>query len=232
MAVVARQSTGKGQCIDATLYESAFSLIEPHVPAYAALGIVAQRAGSKLPDSTPNNLYPTRDGRHIHITAMADSVFARLAAAIGRPELATDERFRTAVARSANEDALDAMIEAWTRAHDLTQVEQALEQAVVPASRIFDIADIFADPHFKARDMLVEKIDPEIGPVTVAGVVPKLSGTPGQIRHLGGRTGESTQAVLREVLGLSADEIRGLQDKGVIDCTEAAACQEPEKGVA
>lgn len=233
MAVVARQSTGRGQCIDATLYESAFSLIEPHVPAYAALGIVAQRAGSKLPDSTPNNLYPTRDGRHIHITAMADGVFARLAAAIGRPELAADERYRTAVARSANEDALDAMIESWTVAHDLTHIERTLEQAAVPASRIFDIADIFADPHFKARDMLVEKTDPEIGPVTVAGVVPKLSGTPGQIRHLGGRTGESTQAVLHEVLGMSAAEIRQLEDRGVIGCAGAAVQQESgKKGVA
>lgn len=232
MAIVARQTRGTGQCVDATLYESAFSLIEPHVPTYAALGIVAQRAGSRLPDSTPNNLYATRDGRHIHITAMSDSVFARLAAAMDRPELAVDERYRIATARSANEDALDAIIAEWTSARDLRQIEQMLEAAAVPASRIFDVADIFADPHFRARDMLVEKIDPQIGPVTVAGVVPKLSDTPGEIRHLGRRTGEDTEAVLMEVLGLRGEQIRDLEACGAINCGDAARQAQASEGVA
>lgn len=222
MAVVARAKTGRGQCIDATLYESAFSLIEPHVPAYQKLGIVAQRMGSKLSDSVPNNLYETRDGRHIHITAMADSVFARLAAAIGRPELGDDERFKTAIARIAHEEELQEMISAWVGANDLVDVEERLRTADVPASRIFDLADIFADPHYRAREMLLDVPDDELGSVTVAGVVPKLSDTPGIIRKLGGQPGAETGSVLADILQLSEAEIRALERNGVLVCRDLA----------
>jgi crotonobetainyl-CoA:carnitine CoA-transferase CaiB-like acyl-CoA transferase len=232
MAVVARQSSGRGQCVDATLYESAFSLIEPHVPAFAMLGIVAERAGSRLPDSTPNNLYPTCDGRHIHITAMADSVFARLAGAMGKPELATDPRFAAAVARSANEDALDALITGWTESRDLADLEKVLEDAGVPASRIYDMADIFRDPHYRARDMLLEVPDAELGSVTVAGVVPKLSATPGSVTHLGGVTGQDTASVLREVLALTSEQIRALSAQGAILCAEARGVPAQSQGAA
>lgn len=218
MAIVARAQTGRGQCVDAALYESAFSLIEPHVPAFAQLGVVAQRAGSKLSDSVPNNLYQTRDGRHIHITAMADGVFARLGVAIGRPELGTDERFQRAVARIENEGDLDGMIAAWVSAHDLEEVEAKLRAAEVPASRIFDLSDIFADPHYRARDMLLEIPDKDFGSVTVAGVVPKLSATPGAVRRLGGEPGDETAAVLTEVLSLTDREIRELNDEGAVHC--------------
>jgi crotonobetainyl-CoA:carnitine CoA-transferase CaiB-like acyl-CoA transferase len=221
MAIVARQSSGRGQCVDATLYESAFSMIEPHVPAFDALGIVAHRAGSKLPDSTPNNLYATRDGRDIHITAMADSVFARLADAMGKPELATDPHYATAIARSANDDALDALITGWTLGRDLPDLEKVLEEAGVPASRIYDMTDIFRDPHYRARDMLLEVPDPELGSLTVAGVVPKLSATPGSVVHLGGATGSDTASVLRDVLALTPEQIRTLSAQGAIFCAEA-----------
>jgi len=221
MAIVARQWTGRGQCVDTTLYESAFSLIEPHVPAFGSLGVVAQRAGSRLPDSTPNNLYPTRDGRHIHITAMADSVFARLAAAVGKPEFSADPRYATAIARSTNEESLDAAITVWTSSHDLADAEKTLEAAGVPASRIYDIADIFRDPHYRARDMLLEVPDDELGSVTVAGVVPKLSETPGSVAHLGGSPGQDTASVLQEVLALTAEQIETLSGQGAIFCADA-----------
>ena len=221
MAIVARQWTGRGQCVDTTLYESAFSLIEPHVPAFGSLGVVAQRAGSRLPDSTPNNLYPTRDGRHIHITAMADSVFARLAAAVGKPEFSADPRYATAIARSTNEESLDAAITVWTSSHDLADAEKTLEAAGVPASRIYDIADIFRDPHSRARDMLLEVPDDELGSVTVAGVVPKLSETPGSVAHLGGSPGQDTASVLQEVLALTAEQIETLSGQGAIFCADA-----------
>jgi len=232
MAIVARQWTGRGQCVDATLYESAFSLIEPHVPAFGSLGVIAQRAGSRLPDSAPNNLYPTRDGRHIHITAMADSVFARLAAAIGRPEFSADPRYATAISRSANEEALDAAITGWTRNHDLADAEKTLEAAGVPASRIYDIADIFRDPHYRARDMLLEVPDAELGSVTVAGVVPKLSETPGSVAHLGGSPGQDTASVLQEVLALTVEEIQALSGRGAIFCAGARSeCSVELQGV-
>lgn len=223
MAIEARHRTGVGQCVDAALYESAFSLIEPHVPVYEKLGIVPERCGARLTDSTPNNLYPTGDGRHIHITAMADSVFARLADAMERPELATDPRFRTAVPRSENADLIDRIIAGWTGAHELAWLEEALNRAGVPASRIYDMADIYADPHYRDREMLVEVPDRELGSVTLAGIVPKLSGTPGGIRHAGGRVGQDTAAVLRELLGLGPGEIQRLVDQGVVACDIAPA---------
>ncbi|MGE0749006.1 MAG: CaiB/BaiF CoA transferase family protein [Variibacter sp.] len=223
MAIQARDRTGRGQVVDAALYESAFSLIEPHVPVFGKLGISAQRAGSRLPDSTPNNLYLTRDNRHIHITAMSDSVFVRLAGAMGQSALADDARFKTAVARSANEDALDDLIGCWTAAQDLDDVERRLHEAGVPASRIYDVADIYADPHYRARDMLVEVGDSQIGTVTLAGVVPKLSDTPGAILHAGGLVGQDTSAVLKDVLGFTDARICDLAASGVVRSIEEAA---------
>jgi crotonobetainyl-CoA:carnitine CoA-transferase CaiB-like acyl-CoA transferase len=218
MALQARSVTGRGQCVDSALYESAFSLIEPHVPVFGALGIVAQRQGSRLPGSAPNNLYCTKDGRHIHITAMADSVFARLANAMHMPGLATDKRFAKAVDRNDNEDALDDIISGWAARHDLTDLERMLGDASVPASRIYDVADIFQDAHYRARDMLVEIPDAELGTVTLMGITPKLSRTPGSIRHAGGRIGEHTREVLADRCDLSASDIDALAQTGVVVC--------------
>lgn len=222
MALQARSRTGRGQCIDTALYECAFSMIEPHVPVFGALGIVAERAGSRLPGSAPNNLYVTRDRRHVHITAMADSVFERLARAMGRPELATDKRFSGAVARNEHEAELDEIISAWTQQHDLEGIEQTLVEAKVPASRIYDIADIFRDPHYRARDMLVDVPDAQLGKVTMTGVTPKLSHTPGRIRHAGGRIGEHTRDILSERFGFGAADIDALERQGVIACAPVA----------
>ena len=147
MALLERTKTGRGQVIDAALYEGAFSFMEPHIPAFQQLGVVAKRAGSRLPGNTPNSLYPTADGRHIVLAAASDSVFARLAAAIGKPALASDPRFETAAARVGNEDACDAEIAAWTRGKTVAAAEEALRAAKVPVARIYTVEDIFADPH-------------------------------------------------------------------------------------
>ncbi len=210
MALWARQRTGKGQVVDATLFESAFSLIEPHVPAYDKLGIVANRAGARLPDTAPNTTYVTQDRRYIHVTAMGDAVFARLAQVIGRAELADDPDYKTQVARVANEEALDKMVGTWIEARPLAEVVQALNEAGVPSAPIYTMADIFQDEHFKARDMLLQVPDETLGTVTVAGIVPRLSATPGRVRHAGGSVGDDTEAVLREVLGLGDDKVAQL----------------------
>jgi crotonobetainyl-CoA:carnitine CoA-transferase CaiB-like acyl-CoA transferase len=216
MALFARERTGKGQVVDAALYESAFSLIEPHVPAYDKLGIIANRAGARLPDSTPNNTYTTRDGRYIHVTAMGDAVFARLAKAIERPDLATDPRYATQQERSQREEEVDSVIGAWVGARDLGGVVSALEQAGVPAAPIYTVEDIFRDPQFEAREMLVSMPDETFGTVALPGVVPKLSATPGRIRHAGRKVGEDTAAVLREVLGLADTEIESLLRERIV----------------
>jgi crotonobetainyl-CoA:carnitine CoA-transferase CaiB-like acyl-CoA transferase len=215
MALLARSRTGRGQVVDAALYESAFSFTEPHVPAFGALGEVATRAGSRLPGHTPNNLYPAADGRHVHITAASPAIFRRLLAVMGRPELEQDPRFATAPSRSANEDALDAAISAWTQTLPAAGIEARLIAADVPAARIYSVADAFADPQYAARAMLVELPDADLGTVTVTGVVPKLSGSPGRVDWAGRRVGEDTRAVLAERAGLGEAAIEDLFARGI-----------------
>lgn len=221
MALNERHRTGKGQVVDATLFEGAFSFTEPYVPAYAALGLIATRTGSRLPDNIPNNLYGTKDGRYVHITAVSQPLFRRLCELMGRPDLADDPRFKTAVARSENEAALDAVIAAWVGARTMDVAERELIDAGIPASRIFNVADIFADAHYKARDMLVELPDPDLGTVTVAGVVPKLSATPGKVRWAGRPTGVDTRRVLADIAGLAPEEIEGLIANGTVYTADA-----------
>lgn len=217
-ALEVRHRTGKGQVVDAALYEGAFSFMEPHVPAFEKLGTIAMRAGSRLPGNTPNNLYPTADGQWLHITAASDTVFRRVATVIGQPELAQDIRFSTAVARAKHEDALDDIISAWTRSHDCAVLEQQLHAAAVPVARIYTIKDIFEDPHYAARGMLAQVPSDELGSVTLPAVVPRLTDTPGSIRHAGRRTGQDTRAVLRDLAGCSDTEIDALAARGVVFC--------------
>lgn len=216
MALMARDRTGRGQCIDATLFESAFNFMEVWIPAYDKLGFVPERTGSRLIGSTPNNLYPTADGTYIHITAMADTLFRRLAAAMGQPELAHDPRFANAVERNEQHEALDAIVSAWTGKLKLADIEAILHQAQVPATRIFTVADIFNDPHYRARNAIVNAPDPHLGEVAMAGVVPRLSETPGVVRHAGRDVGQDSRAVLSEMLGLGEARIEELARRGVI----------------
>ncbi len=218
MALFARDRTGRGQYIDAALYECAFSFMEPWIPAYQKLGHVANRTGSRLAESTPNNLYPTGDRQYIHITAMADGVFRRLVEAMGQPGLVTDARFASPTARSEHHEDIDDEIARWTTTRPLAELEKILAAADVPATRIFTIADIFADPHYQARGSIVEAPDPDLGGVAMAQVVPRLSETPGRIRHAGHLVGEDTRAVLKDVLGYSDARIGELAGSGIIAC--------------
>jgi crotonobetainyl-CoA:carnitine CoA-transferase CaiB-like acyl-CoA transferase len=216
MALLARGSTGRGQYIDSALYECAFSFMEPHIPAFEKLGSVANRAGSRLPDSTPNNLYVSGDQQFIHITAMGDAVFKRLVDCMGAAELAQDPRFKDAVDRSRNHEEIDDLIGQWAARHELAEIEKRLHAAGVPATRIFTIADIFRDPHYQARGALVDAPDEDFGSVAMAAPVPRLSETPGTIRHAGRRVGQDTRRVLAQVAGLSAEELDRLERAGVI----------------
>jgi crotonobetainyl-CoA:carnitine CoA-transferase CaiB-like acyl-CoA transferase len=221
MALLKRQETGEGQCIDAALYEGAFNFMEPYIPAYEKVGFVANRTGSRLPDNTPNNLYTTRDGRHIHIAAVSEPTWQRLMRAIGREELLSDPRFATLTDRSRHEDAIDAIIGDWAAGRDLEEADAILQEAAVPAARIYTMADVFADPHYAARAMLVDVPDADLGTVRLANVVPKLSGTPGRIDRAGGQVGVDTRAVLSEVAGMAEAEISALETEGVIFCGAA-----------
>lgn len=218
MALHHRSRTGEGQVVDAALCEAAFSLIDFAVPAYEKLGTVANRAGSRLPGHAPNNLYATRDGKHIHIAGAGQSIFRRLTEVMARPDLATDKRFSDDQARAQNQDELDTLISEWTGQFDLMELVRRLEKAGVPAARINTVADIFDDPHFKARAMLLQVPDEQLGDITLSGIVPKLSATPGKVTWAGGRVGQHTREVLSEVAQLSSVEIDELESAGTIQC--------------
>jgi crotonobetainyl-CoA:carnitine CoA-transferase CaiB-like acyl-CoA transferase len=196
--------------------------MEVWIPAFQQLGYVAGRTGSRLPESTPNNLYPTADGEFIHITAMADAVFQRLAAVMAMPQLARDERFASGIARSQHHEAIDALIAEWTARHPLDELERMLQAANVPATRIYTMADIFRDPHYRARGSIVEAPDPDLGGVAMATPVPRLSATPGVVRHAGRRIGQDTRSVLSTLLGYSDENLDALAGSGVIACASEA----------
>jgi crotonobetainyl-CoA:carnitine CoA-transferase CaiB-like acyl-CoA transferase len=216
MALHHRNRTGEGQYIDTALYECAFSFMEPYVPAFEKLGAIANRTGAALADSAPNNLYPTRDGGYVHITGNHEGVFKRLVAAMGQPELLEDPRFTTLVLRNQHAGKIDAIVRRWTLERSASEVEEILAAADVPASRIYTIADVFADPHYRAREMLVDAPDDDLGTITLAAPVPRLSRTPGRIVKSGGRIGQHTREVLAELAGLSARDLDELEALKVI----------------
>ncbi len=217
MAIVDRFRTGRGQVVDVALYEAAFSQMEPHVPAYERLGCVPARVGPNLPSMAPNSLYPTRDGDWMLIAANSNPTFARLVGAMGQPDLLTDPRFCDIRIRGTPDSmkAIDALVAQWTRTLDALPLEALLRQAEVPSSRIYTIADIYQDPHYAARDMLVQVPHPQLDHTTQVGVVPKLSATPGGIRHTGPAIGADTDAVLRS-LGLRDEQIAALRQSGTV----------------
>ena len=216
MALMARARTGRGQVIDAALYECAFNFMEAWIPSYDKLGFVPNRTGARLIGSTPNNLYPTSDGSYIHITAMADNLFRRLLVAMGEPGLAEDERFAEHVSRNEHHAELDEIISRWTSKRPLAELEAILQQAEVPATRIFTMEDIFNDPHYSARGAIVAPADDNLGRVAMANVVPRLSATPGAVRHAGRDIGQDSREVLRELLGFADTKIDALTRAGVI----------------
>lgn len=219
MALLARKAGADGQTVDVALYESAFSMMEEAVPAYAKTGAVPVRKGPRLMNTAPNSLYPTKDGRWVLIAVNNDAIFARLAAAMGHPEWAQDARFATQRARGERPDDIDALVTEWTSCHSSDEVQARLVEAEVPVSRIYTIADIFEDQHYHAREMLIRMPHPKLGDVTMAGVVPKLSATPGQVWRAGGEIGEDTRDVLRGDLGLEEAEIERLIESGAVWAT-------------
>ena len=198
-AVHERARSGLGQVVDAALYEAAFTQLEPAIPAYEKLGIVPKREGPNLPSMAPNSLYPTRDGGYVLIAANSNPTFERLLRLMQQPDLLADPRFATIRSRGERPHmkALDEIIATWTAQWDGAELESRLREAEVPSTRVYTIADIYADPHFAARGMLQQVPHSALGHTTQAGVVPRLSATPGRIRHSGPDLGADTAAVLQ-----------------------------------
>ncbi|HEY9446542.1 MAG TPA: CoA transferase, partial [Burkholderiales bacterium] len=191
-----RDATGEGQFIDTALYECAFSFMEQHVAAYDKLGVIPQPMGPGLADSAVNNLFRTRDGVYVHVQGSQTNSFRRLCNAMGRGDLLDDVRFNTRIERAKHGAAIDAIVGAWVAERDYAKMAGIFDAGDVTYTRIYDMADIFADPHYAARGMLAKVPDEELGEVTVPAPVPRLSRTPGTIRKSGGRIGLDTARVL------------------------------------
>jgi crotonobetainyl-CoA:carnitine CoA-transferase CaiB-like acyl-CoA transferase len=206
---------GDGQVVDVSLAESVFNVMESLVPEYDMLGHVRERSGGALPGIAPSNTYPTADGAYVVIAGNSDPIFKRLMQAIGRDDLGENPAFAHNDGRAAQSDLLDAAISAWSLALPIDEVLKALEQAEVPAGRIYNVADIVADPHYQAREMILDAELPGGASVKMPGIVPKLSDTPGSVNWQGPSLGQHTDSVLGE-LGMTAADIAQLKASGVV----------------
>ena len=208
---------GKGQVIDVSLMEASFSLLESAVPEYDRLGIVRGPGGTGLKGVAPSNIFKSSDDKWIVIAANADGVFRRLCEAMGRPELADDERFSTHLARGDHQEEIEGIVAEWARAHDAAEIDRVLNEAGVICGPIYTIADIFEDEHYRARDMLLEHVDPEFGPYIGPGLVPKFSETPSALRWSATwQEGSHNEDVYCGLLGLSREDLADLGAEGVI----------------
>ena len=210
-----RRKTGRGQVVDSAIYEACFAMMESLIPDWQFGQYVRERTGSFLPKIAPSNIYPASDGMLI-IAANQDTVWRRLAATMGRPELADDPRFATHIARGDNQSEIDALIGAWSVGLSCAELEAACEAGGVPCGRIHRAPEMLEDPHFAAREAIVTVEHPVLGPFKMQNVFPKFSETPGNVRWTGPTLGEHTHEVLSRDLGYSAEKIAQLEKSGVI----------------
>ena len=215
MALHHRNTAGVGQVIDVALYEAVFNCMESLLPEHSAFGAVRGPGGSALPGIAPSNAYLCNDGGYALIAGNGDSIYKRLMKTIDREDLGNDPALKDNAGRVARIDEIDHAIGQWTAQRSVADVLAALDAASVPAGRIYTIADIAADPHYIARGML-DSVQMNVGStLTVPGIVPKLSATPGGQRRNAPALGQDTDEVLRGI-GLSAAQIQALKDKGIV----------------
>lgn len=216
MAIHARERTGRGQVVDSAIYEAVLNMMESLITEYHRADYVRERTGAVLPNIAPSNVYPTADGKLMLIAANQDNVFKRLAAAMGKPELSTDPQFATHTARGEVQAELDTMVADWTRTLKLDDLEEVLAEAGVPAGLIYTAPDMMADRHFIAREAIVEVPAPVFGTLKMQNVAPRLSDTPGKVRHAGPELGEHNDAVLKGILGMADDRLADLKSRGIV----------------
>lgn len=215
-ALHSREKTGKGQVVDSALYEAVLQVMESLVPEYMVSGHVRSRTGSVLEGVAPSNVYPCKDGEYL-IGANQDAVFTRLCDAMGQPDLASDPLYATHVARGNNQKQLDDMVAAWTSTLTIAELEAAMIAHSVPAGKIFRAAEMLEDPHFAAREALIDVDSPKWGRFKMQNAFPKLSGTPSSIRRLApSQIGQDNAEVYGELLGMAEEEIAELKARNAI----------------
>jgi formyl-CoA transferase len=206
---------GQGQVVDVALYEAIFAMMESMIPEFDVFGFIRERSGNIMPGITPSSIHTSSDGKHIQIGANGDAIFKRFMQAISRDDLAEAPDLASNDGRDARRDELYGVIDRWVGSLPLEQVLMILNQAEVPASRIFSAEDMFHDPQFLAREMLLSATLPDGKAFKMPGIVPKLSDTPGQVKWVGPQLGEHNQAVLNR-LGYSDAQIAELKTLGAI----------------
>lgn len=215
-ALHARERTGKGQVVDSALYEAVLQVMESLVPEYMVSGHIRKRSGSILEGISPSNVYPAKDGEYL-IGANQNAVFARLCQAMGRPELATSERYATHVARGRNLRELDEIIADWTRTKTVAELEALMIEYSVPAGKIYRAPEMLEDPHFAARESLVEVETPRWGKIKMQNAFPRLSETPSGIRTPAPvDIGQHNAEIYGELLGMDAEEMDRLKAANAI----------------
>jgi len=215
LALHERHTSGKGQVIDVALYEAVFNCMESLLPEFSAFGAVREAAGSALPGIAPSNAYKCQDGGYVLIAGNGDSIFKRLMHTMGRDDLGLDPNLADNAGRVKRVEEIDAAIGAWTAILSVAQVLELLDAASVPAGRIYTVADIATDPHYRARDMILQTVMADGSTLALPGIVPKLSRTPGSHRRNAPEIGQDTDAVLQDI-GLTEAQIQALKDKGIV----------------
>ena len=209
------QQGGVGQEIDVALYESVFNMLESVLPEYSKFGAIRQPSGASMPGIAPTNAYLCKDGKYALIAGNGDSIYKRLMEMIDRADLANDPKLARNAGRAEHADLIDAAISAYTAQHSLDDVLAAMNTAGVPAGKSYDAADIANDPHYQARDMILNATLADGSVVQVPGIVPKLSKTPGQITRAAPALGQHTAEILNS-LGISAAQQADWKARGVI----------------
>ncbi|NWA05596.1 CaiB/BaiF CoA transferase family protein [Pseudomonas gingeri] len=209
------QQDGEGQQIDVALYESVFNMMESLLPEYSVFNAVREPAGSSLPGIAPTNAYRCRDGGFALIAGNGDSIYQRLMEVIRRPDLAADPRLAQNDGRVLHVERIDTAISQWTARLPLDEVLSILTEARIPAGKIYNAADIAQDPHYRARNMLLDSHLDDGTPVTLPGIVPKLSLTPGEVSRPAPRLGEHTTQIL-DALGIEPDRQADWRQRGII----------------
>lgn len=216
MALHSVHRTGRGQVVDSAIYEAVLNVMESLITEYDKADYIRERTGAILPNVAPSNVYPTKDGKFVLIAANQDTVFSRLAAAMGRPELAEDERYRTHSARGRCQQELDDLIADWSRTMDASELGGLLDEHGVPRGDIYRAPEMLEDAHFKAREAIVKIMHPTFGNLSMQNVAPKLSATPGRVVSPGPELGEHNDEVFRKLLSLDDARIADLAARGIV----------------
>jgi len=215
MALEHRHKTGKGQVVDSAIYESVLAMMESTVPEYVVADHIRERTGSILPGVAPSNVYPTKDGS-VLVAGNQDSVWKRMSAMMGMAELGDDPRYNSHVARGERQGELDDLIARWTKRHTSREVLELCEEHGVPAGNIYRAPEMLDDPHFAARDAIVEVPHPRHDTFKMQNVAPKLSETPGEIEWVGPDLGQHNEEIYGEMLGMDSGTRADLAERGII----------------